>query len=99
METLITVNQRGALTLPKEIREQAGIPNGGPVRIQLTSEGMLLTPVVAYPVEIYTNERLAEFRLNNALDAQDYQAALDEVRKMGLDPNAIPHQPIKKERR
>jgi AbrB family looped-hinge helix DNA binding protein len=99
MDTLITVNQRGALTLPKEIREQAGIPNGGPVRIQMTSEGVLLTPVVAYPVEIYTPERIAEFRLNNALDAEDYRAAVQEVREMGLNPDTIPHEPIKTARR
>lgn len=99
MDTLITVNQRGALTLPKDIREKAGIPNGGNVRIQMTSEGVLLTPVVAYPVEIYTQERIAEFRLNNAVDAQDYEAAVQEVRKMGLDPDTIPHEPIKKVRR
>ena len=99
MDTVITVNQRGALTLPKDIREQAGIPHGGPVRIQMTSEGVLLTPVVAYPVEIYTPERIAEFRLNNALDAEDYQAAMQEVRQMGLKPEAIPHEPIKKDRR
>jgi bifunctional DNA-binding transcriptional regulator/antitoxin component of YhaV-PrlF toxin-antitoxin module len=95
VDTLITVNERGALTLPKEIRRQAGIPHGGPVRIQMTSEGVLITPVVAYPIENYTPERLAEFRLNNALDADDYRAALKEVRQMGLDPAAIPHEPVK----
>ena len=99
MDALITVNQRGALTLPKDIREQAGIPHGGPVRIRITSEGMLLTPVVAYPVEIYTPERIAEFRLNNAIDADDYRAALEEVTKMGLDPKTIPHERLRKERR
>ncbi len=94
MDTLITVNQRGALTLPKDIREQAGIPKGGPVRVQMTSDGVLLTPVVAYPVELYTPERIAEFRLNNALDAEDYHAAVKEVLQMGLNPDTIPHQPI-----
>ena len=65
----------------------------------LITEGALRTPVVTYPIEIYTPERIAEFRLNNALDFADYQAALKEVRKMGLDPKYIEHQPIKKGRR
>ena len=99
MDDLVTVNHRGALTLPKEIRAQAGIPTGGNMRIQLTSEGILLTPVVAYPIEIYTPERIAEFRLNNAVDAEDYQKALEDVRGMGLNPDHITHQPIKKARR
>jgi hypothetical protein len=43
------------------------------------------------PVEIYTPERRAEFLLSNAVDAKDYDAALEEVRKLGIDPAKIPH--------
>ena len=43
------------------------------------------------PVEIYTPERKAEFLLSNALDAKDYDAAAEEVRKLGIDPAKIPH--------
>ena len=42
-------------------------------------------------VEIYTPERKAEFLLSNAVDEADYQWAREEVRKMGLDPDKIPH--------
>ena len=44
------------------------------------------------PVEIYTARRRAEFLLNNAVDAADYQRALAEVRKWGFSPEEIPHQ-------
>ena len=43
------------------------------------------------PVEIYTSERRAEFLLSNAVDAEDYERARQEVLKQGLDPDAIPH--------
>ena len=43
------------------------------------------------PIEIYTPERKAEFLLSNAVDEKDYQAALEEVRRLGLDPSKIPH--------
>jgi hypothetical protein len=43
------------------------------------------------PVEIYTPERKAEFLLSNAVDAEDYDAAVEEVRKLGIDPANIPH--------
>jgi hypothetical protein len=42
-------------------------------------------------VEIYSNERKAEFLLNNAVDAGDYRNARKEVRKLGLDPDLIPY--------
>jgi hypothetical protein len=43
------------------------------------------------PVEIYTDERIAEFLLANSVGADDYAEACDEVRKMGLDPARIRH--------
>ena len=43
------------------------------------------------PFEIYTPERKAEFLLNNVVTYEDYVAALEKVRKMGLDPETIPH--------
>jgi bifunctional DNA-binding transcriptional regulator/antitoxin component of YhaV-PrlF toxin-antitoxin module len=90
------VNQSGALTLPKDVRERGGIPDGGSMRIRVTPGGVLLTPVAAQPVEIYTPERIAEFLLNNAIDASDYEKALGEVRGLGLDSSRIPHEPIRR---
>jgi hypothetical protein len=43
------------------------------------------------PVEIYTDERVAEFLLSNSVDADDYSRACEEVRRMGLDPAKIAH--------
>ena len=44
------------------------------------------------PVEEYSAERKAEFLLSNAVDEQDYAWAALEVRKLGIDPEAVPHQ-------
>jgi hypothetical protein len=41
--------------------------------------------------ERYTPRRLAQFLLQNAVDSADYAAARREVKKLGLDPDAIPH--------
>jgi hypothetical protein len=43
-------------------------------------------------MEMYTLERKAEFLLNNAVDDTDYCEARKEVRKLGVDPDLIPHQ-------
>jgi hypothetical protein len=42
-------------------------------------------------VEIYTDQRVAQFLLNNSVDAGDYNRAVKLVRKMGLDPAKIEH--------
>ena len=59
---------------------------------EATAEGILLRPAVVLPVEIYTPERRAEFLLNSAYDADSHQWALAEVRALGLDSDAIPHE-------
>lgn len=45
-----------------------------------------------FPVEIYTPERRAEFLITNATDPDDFCAAADAVREMGIDPARIPHE-------
>ena len=42
-------------------------------------------------IERYTPERKAEFLLSNSITEEDYQAACEEVRKLGLEPSKIPH--------
>lgn len=43
--------------------------------------------------ERYTPRRLAQVLLENAVDAADYLVARREVKKLGLDPDQIPHDP------
>ena len=57
------------------------------------AEGVLLKPAQAYETEVYTDERTAEFLLNNAVDAEEYDEARSRVRAMGIDPDSLPHQP------
>jgi hypothetical protein len=42
-------------------------------------------------LETYSNRRIAEFLLNNAVDAKDYEIACRDVRKLGLDPAKVRH--------
>jgi hypothetical protein len=50
-------------------------------------------PETAYSdqIETYSEERIAEFLLTNAVDAEEYERAKEEVRSMGLDPETIVH--------
>lgn len=85
------VGKRGAVLLPAELRRRYGIEEGGFVVAEGREDGILIRPAVPPSVEMYTPERKAQFLLMNALDAADYAEAAAEVRKMGLDPERIPH--------
>ena len=85
------VGKRGTVVIPARLRRLFGIKEGGFVIAEEREDGILIRPAEVKPVEVYTPERKAEFLLNNAVDAEDYSAAVKEVRKMGLDPEQIPH--------
>lgn len=45
------------------------------------------------PIEKYSLDRKAELLLNNAVDEEDYTRAREEVKRLGLDPDSIAHEP------
>jgi bifunctional DNA-binding transcriptional regulator/antitoxin component of YhaV-PrlF toxin-antitoxin module len=89
--SLTQVDQDGALRLPDALRRQFGLKAGAYVVAEEHPEGILLRP--APPVEEYTPERIAEFLLNNACSKADYERALAEARRLGIDPATVPHEP------
>jgi AbrB family looped-hinge helix DNA binding protein len=85
------VGKRGTFVIPAKLRRRFGIQEGSEVIAEETPDGILIRPAMTVPIEVYSAERKAEFLLSNAVDAEDYRLAADEVRGMGLDPDAIPH--------
>lgn len=85
------IGKRGVYTIPSALRRRYGLEDGSLVVAEEREDGILIRPAVAMPIEIYTDERIAEFLLSNAVTDSEYAAAREEVRGMGLDPDAIPH--------
>jgi AbrB family looped-hinge helix DNA binding protein len=91
MKETTKIGKRGAVVIPSKMRKHFGLHEGSLVIAEEKEEGVLIRPAVAVPVEIYTPQRQAEFLLSNAVDKNDYRQAQEEVRRMGLEPDAIPH--------
>jgi AbrB family looped-hinge helix DNA binding protein len=85
------VGKRGTVVIPASLRRRFGIVEGTLVIAEEREEGVLIRPAAALPVEIYTLERRAEFLLSTAVDTEDYARACEEVRKLGLNPDSVPH--------
>ncbi len=85
------VGKRGTVVIPARLRKRFGIGEGTLVIAEERPEGVLLRPAIAVPLETYSPERVAEFLLTNAVDRREYARARRQVKKMGLDPEAIPH--------
>jgi AbrB family looped-hinge helix DNA binding protein len=85
------VGKRGAIVIPAKLRKRFGIEEGSLVTAEASDDGILIRPAVVVPVEKYTPERKAEFLLSTATSRKDYLQARKAVKKLGLDPDSIPH--------
>lgn len=85
------IGKRGVIVIPSKLRDRFGFQEGSLVIAEEREDGVLIRPAAVFPIERYSAERKAEFLLSNAVDDDDYAQAVNQVRSMGLDPNAILH--------
>lgn len=89
------VGRRGVVVIPARLRKKFGMEEGSSVLVEEGSDGVVIRPAVTVPVEIYTPERKAEFLLNNAATRKEYRWAREEARRLGVDPDRVPHKPVR----
>ena len=77
MSRTIQISERGTMTLPKPFRKALGVDKGGVVMVDVGEGGIVLHPAVAYPIELYTDDRIAEF------DKADHDLGKSLGRKQG----------------
>lgn len=76
---LVKLGKKGQLTIPKAILKQAGIAEDAPLLIAADPDGsIVLRQAAVYPIELYTDERIAEFERENVIPAQ-LVARVDKV--------------------
>lgn len=61
MQTTLTINSRGVVTLPAKLRQAMGLKADDQLIAETTPEGLLLRPAVTLAVEMYTPLREQEF--------------------------------------
>jgi len=61
MQEKITIGRSGAITIPSSLREAFAFEENDELIIEKTEEGLLLRPAMRISVEMYTEERIAEF--------------------------------------
>jgi len=62
MQYIISLTDRGTMTLPSSIRKELALTGGQQFIVEVTGIGeLLLRPATTIPLEIYSEERIAEF--------------------------------------
>jgi len=65
---LIKLGKKGRVSLPQGVLRQLGLAPETPLPVETTEDGaIVLRQVSVHPIEIYSDERLAEFERENEL--------------------------------
>ena len=76
---LIKLGKNGQVTIPKVILKSNGLADEAPLLVETADYGaIILRPAGVYPLEIYSEQRIAEFERNNAVP----DGTLGKVRKL-----------------
>ena len=66
---MIKLGKRGQVSIPKSILNRLGLKSGLPILVETTVDGaIILRPAVTYPIELYSEERIAEFDETDRMD-------------------------------
>jgi AbrB family looped-hinge helix DNA binding protein len=69
---MIRLGKKGQLSLPAAVLRRMGIKGGGTLLVETTDDGAaVLRPAGVYPIEMYTDARIAEFEEANRLTATE----------------------------
>ena len=83
MTKMISMNERGMVTLPKRMRQRIGYgETRGILVAEERPEGILLRPGSVVTVESYSAERIAEFESADA-ELADFAVGLRKAAKKG----------------
>ena len=58
----LPLSRRGQITLPKEVREKLGLRPGDVLLLKVEEGRLVLEPALLLSYEVYSEERLEEFR-------------------------------------
>lgn len=64
----VKIGKKGQVTIPRRVLEAAGLPAESQVIVESEADGSIrLRPAAVYPIELYSDDRIAEFERENRL--------------------------------
>jgi AbrB family looped-hinge helix DNA binding protein len=65
---LVKLGKKGQVTIPRSILKAIGIAGETPLLVETTADGaIVLRQAAVYPIEIYSDARVAEFEKSNTV--------------------------------
>jgi AbrB family looped-hinge helix DNA binding protein len=81
---VVKVGKKGQVSIPAAVLARLGLSGGRHLIVETTADGaIILRPAGIYPIEIYSDERVAEFEHEGRLTPEEekrVEHALDRLR-------------------
>lgn len=68
---MVKLGKKGQVSIPRSVLADLGLEGDELLLVERTEDGaILLRPAAAYPLEIYSDDRMAEFRAGDEMTPQ-----------------------------
>jgi len=74
MAEIAQISKRGQITLPAGVRKALGLEPGDTLVVRVEEGKVVLEPAVVLPLEVYSSERVEEFRRAADVDSDEVAA-------------------------
>lgn len=69
---LVKLGKKGQVSIPKSVLRKVGITGETPLLVDITEDGaIIMRQAAVYPIEIYSDARIAEFLEEDALTPKE----------------------------
>jgi AbrB family looped-hinge helix DNA binding protein len=73
---LIKCGKKGQITIPRDIIKKLGLGENTPMLVELSDDGaIILRQAAVVPIEVYSDERIAEFEREGRLTLRQLETA------------------------
>ena len=80
---LVKCGKKGQVTIPREVMKRLGIAENTPMLLDVTADGaIVLRQAAVVPIEVYTDERIAEFEREGELTPDELARGRALLRKV-----------------
>ena len=78
MKQTLVVSERGQITLPIKLRKLLGLESGSSLIAEDRDGGVLLSPALTVPIEIYSDEQIAQWAKQDKLSPVERKRILKQ---------------------
>lgn len=91
-EEFLQMGKRGTVVIPAKLRKKLGLTDGCLLLVSEVEGSVRLRLAKVMNPDVDSRLKMAQRLLSGAEDLGEYFAAIEEVRRMGFEPDEVPHE-------